>query len=202
MTSSAGQPPGINSAVDTSHAVTQLLHQLSAGQEDAAERLIPLIYAELHEIAERQMRRERTDHTLQPTALVHEAFLRLVGNQHASWQNRQQFLGVAAQAMRRILVDHARRQKAQKRGSGGEKIELDEALIASGGDSPSIDLEALDGALTRLAELDPRHARMVELRFFGGLSVEETAEILGISPATVKRDWQFAKAWLKKEIGG
>lgn len=186
--------------MDTSHAVTQLLQQLSAGSDAAADQLIPLIYAELHDIAERQMRRERGDHTLQPTALVHEAFLRLVGNHDANWQNRQHFLGVAAQAMRRILVDHARRQKAQKRGGGGEKIELDEALMGGADDPTSIDLEALDQALTRLTELDPRQARIVELRFFGGLSVEETAEVVGISPATVKRDWQFAKAWLKREL--
>ncbi len=145
------------------------------------------------------MRRERADHTLQPTALVHEAFLRLAGND-TSWQNRQHFLGVAAQAMRRILVDHARRQKAQKRGGGGDKIELDEQLIGIGDDAGSIDLEALDEALTRLAELDVRQARIVELRFFGGLGVDETAAVVGISPATVKRDWQFAKAWLKREL--
>ena len=184
----------------TEHAVTRLLQDLSAGSTTAADRLIPLIYAQLHEIAERQMGRERSDHTLQPTALVHEAFLKLVGNSEATWQNRQQFMGVAAQAMRRILVDHARRQKAQKRGSGGDKIELNEALLAPSEDAASIDLEALDNALTRLAALDPRQARIVELRFFGGLSVEETAEVAGVSTATVKRDWQFAKAWLKREL--
>ncbi|MBL8989079.1 MAG: sigma-70 family RNA polymerase sigma factor [Gemmatimonadales bacterium] len=184
----------------TEHAVTRLLHELSAGNEHAVEQLVPLIYAELHAIAERQMRRERADHTLQPTALVHEAFLRLVGNE-TSWQNRQHFLGVAAQAMRRILVDHARRQKARKRGGGADKIELDEQLIAVGGESgEGLDLEALDEALTRLAELDARQARIVELRFFAGLDVEETAAVVGVSPATVKRDWQFAKAWLKREL--
>lgn len=187
-------------AMTTEHAVTRLLHELSAGNEHAVEQLVPLIYAELHAIAERQMRRERADHTLQPTALVHEAFLRLVGNE-TSWQNRQHFLGVAAQAMRRILVDHARRQKARKRGGGADKIELDEQLIAVGGESgEGLDLEALDEALTRLAELDARQARIVELRFFAGLDVEETAAVVGVSPATVKRDWQFAKAWLKREL--
>lgn len=187
-------------AMTTEHAVTRLLHELSAGNEHAVEQLVPLIYAELHAIAERQMRRERADHTLQPTALVHEAFLRLVGNE-TSWQNRQHFLGVAAQAMRRILVDHARRQKARKRGGGADKIELDEQLIAVGGEAgEGLDLEALDEALTRLAEFDARQARIVELRFFAGLDVEETAAVVGVSPATVKRDWQFAKAWLKREL--
>lgn len=185
--------------MQTGSTVTHLLQQLSSGSEAAADQLIPLIYAELREIASRQMRRERGDHTLQPTALVHEAFLRLVGNNQSTWQNRQHFLGVAAQAMRRTLVDHARRRRAQKRGGNDEKIELDEALLA-GSEAPAVDLEALDSALTSLGELDRRQARIVELRFFAGLSVEETAEVLGISPATVKRDWQFAKAWLRREM--
>ena len=185
--------------METAHRVTVLLREMSAGREAAAEELIPLIYSELHQMAERQMRGERPEHTLQPTALVHEAFLRLLG-QHASWQNRNHFFGVAAQAMRRVLVDHARRQKARKRGAGAEMVTLDEAAVGSTGDPGSIDLEALDIALVKLAELEPRHARVVELRYFAGLGVEETAEVLGTSPATVKRDWQFAKAWLSKEL--
>lgn len=186
--------------MDNSHTITRLLQQLSAGDGAAANELIPLVYAELHDIAERQMRRERDDHTLQPTALVHEAFLRL-GGDHSNWQNRSHFLGIAAHAMRRILVDHARRQKALKRGGADQKIELDDALIDAGASTNAgIDLEALDGALARLADLDQRQAKVVELRFFAGMSVEETAEILGISEATVKRDWQFAKAWLRRAM--
>ena len=193
------QPLAVKSAVDTTHTVTRLLQELSAGSETAAEDLIPLIYAELHRIAERQMRRERPDHTLQPTALVHEAFLRLAG-QESGWNNRSHFLSVASQAMRRILVDHARRQRSLKRGGQNEKVELNEAIIDSGGAATTVDLEALDRALAKLAALDPRHAKIVELRFFGGLEVVEAAEVLGISAATVKRDWQFAKAWLRREL--
>jgi RNA polymerase sigma factor (TIGR02999 family) len=181
-----------------SHEVTRLLSELRAGHDEALEQLIPLIYAELHDIAVRQMRVERADHTLQPTALVNEAFLRLVDQRTVTWQNRAHFLGVAAQAMRRILVDHARRRRAQKRGSGGERVTLDEDLLSNGNE---LDLVLVDDALTTLATLDSRQARIVELRFFAGLSVEETAEVLEISPATVKRDWQFAKAWLKTQLG-
>ncbi len=180
--------------------VTRLLRRLSAGDELAAEELIPLIYAELHDIAERQMRNERGDHTLQPTALVNEAFLRLAGNHDADWQNRQHFLSLAAQAMRRILVDHARRRNAQKRGGRQDKLELHDALQVASNDHNSVDLEQLDESLKQLAALDPRQAKVVELRFFGGMSVEETAQILDISTATVKRDWAFARAWLKRAL--
>ncbi|MFN0177383.1 MAG: sigma-70 family RNA polymerase sigma factor [Gemmatimonadales bacterium] len=185
--------------MDSTHRVTALLQEMAAGREAAAEELVPLIYAELHRMAERQMRGERDEHTLQPTALVHEAFLRLLG-QNATWQNRSHFFGVASQAMRRILVDHARRQKARKRGAGAERVTLDDNFGVDPTDPDAIDLEALDVALKKLAELESRHARVVELRYFGGLSVEETAEVLGTSAATVKRDWQFAKAWLSKEL--
>ncbi len=181
--------------------VTRLLRRFSAGDELAAEALIPLIYAELHDIAERQMRHERGDHTLQPTALVNEAFLRLAGNHDADWKNRQHFLSLAAQAMRRILVDHARRRNAQKRGGRQDKLELNDALqLSSDDEHDTMDLESLDESLEQLAALDPRQAKVVELRFFGGLSVEETAEVLEISTATVKRDWAFARAWLKRAL--
>ena len=177
--------------------VTQLLIEWQQGDERAMEALMPLLYDELRAIAEGYLRRERPGHTLQPTALVHEAFLKLVDQREASWQNRAHFIGVAAQAMRRILVDHARRRRAAKR-DGGRSITLDEQVaIAPAG---VVDVEWVDEALQRLARLDERQARIVELRFFGGLNVEETAEALGISPATVKRDWVLAKAWLQREL--
>lgn len=161
---------------------------------------MPLIYAELHRIAERQMRGERDDHTLQPTLLVNEAFMRLTG-ENASWENRQQFFALAALAMRRMLVDHARKRKAEKRGAGAVRVELRDDHLSSDDQSGDIlDGEALELALTRLSALDERQARIVELRFFGGLTVEETADMVGVSPATVKRDWQFARIWLKREI--
>ena len=184
----------------SSPEVTRLLHDLTAGKASAADQLIPLIYAELHQIAEQQMRRERDDHTLQPTLLVHDAFLRLAGNS-ASWVDRQHFFSLAAQAMRRLLLDHARRSKSQKRGAGARRVELrDDLLSSESAEDATVDSEALDAALTRLAQLDERQARIVELRFFGGLSVDETAEVVGVSPATVKRDWQFARVWLRREI--
>ncbi|MBK6485360.1 MAG: sigma-70 family RNA polymerase sigma factor [Gemmatimonadetes bacterium] len=172
---------------------------LQQGKDGAADELVPMVYGELHNLAVHYMRLERGDHTLQPTALVHEAYMRLVDQRNASWQNRSHFFGIAAQAMRRILVDHARRKRAGKR-EGGDRVTLD----ASVAEAPerSVDLIALDDALTRLAELDPRQARVVELRFFGGLDIEQTAESLGISPATVKRDWTFARAFLQREMDG
>jgi RNA polymerase sigma factor (TIGR02999 family) len=169
------------------------------GREGASDRLIPLVYGELHDLAVHYMRAERGDHTLQPTALVHEAYLRLVDQRQASWQNRSHFFGIAAQAMRRILVDHARRKRAAKR-EGGERITLDESVAES--PERSVDMLALDEALERLAALDPRQARVVELRYFGGLDIEQTAEAIGISPATVKRDWTFARAFLQREMDG
>jgi RNA polymerase sigma-70 factor, ECF subfamily len=180
------------------HAVTRLLHELSGGDESAMARLMPLIYEELRAIASREMRRERGDHTLQPTALVHEAFLRLVDKPDLSWESRVHFLNIAAQAMRRILVEHARRRRAEKRGGGAERITLDEEFVAEGQGPP--DLGDLDEALERLTAIDPRKGRVVELRFFAGLSVEETARLLAISEATVKREWQFAKAWIQREL--
>ena len=168
------------------------------GDAEALERLIPLVYSELHRRAGYYLRAERSDHTLQPTALVNEAFLRLV-DQNISWQNRAHFFGVAAQVMRRILVDHARAHNTEKRGGQARKLSLDEA-IAVGNERP-VDLIALDEALERLAQMDAEKCRLVELRYFAGLSVEETAEAMGMSVATVMRHWSMAKAWLRKQMG-
>jgi RNA polymerase sigma-70 factor, ECF subfamily len=189
----SGTPPA------TGHDVTRLLQELQHGRDGAADQLVPLVYGELHNLAVHYMRSERGDHTLQPTALVHEAYMRLVDQRHASWQNRSHFFGIAAQAMRRILVDHARRKQAGKR-EGGDRVTLDESVAEA--PQRSVDLLALDDALNKLAALDPRQARVVELRFFGGLDIEQTAESLGISPATVKRDWTFARAFLQREMDG
>jgi RNA polymerase sigma factor (TIGR02999 family) len=178
--------------------VTVLLTQLAGGDKGAAEQLVPLVYRELRQMASRQMRRERVDHTLQTTALVHEAYLKLVDQNSAGWQNRAHFFGVAAQVMRHILVDHARGHMRAKRGSGQPMIPLDEGLVFS--PQQSSELLEVDTALQRLAEMDPRQGKIVELRFFGGLTVEETAAVLGISPKTVKRDWSVAKAWLHGEL--
>jgi RNA polymerase sigma factor (TIGR02999 family) len=174
---------------------TRLLLEAAGGNRAAADALLPLVYDELRAIAAQKMRSERADHTLQPTALVNEAFLRLVDQTRVQWQGRAHFCAVAASMMRRILVDHARRRDADKRGAGQRPVVLDEAFAPSGGQNP-VDIVALDDLLNRLAELNERHARVVELRFFGGLTVEETAHALGISPATVKNDWRAARAWL------
>lgn len=163
---------------------------------------MPAVYAELHRQAERAMGREDAQHTLQATALVHEAYLRLVDQRRVKWQNRAQFFGVAAQVMRRILVDHARRHHAAKRGGGIQEITLhgDDADVAAPRTDDAVDVLALNTALEGLAALDPKQARLVELRYFGGLSIEETAESLGVSPATVKREWATARAWLRREL--
>lgn len=180
--------------------VTALLSEMSQGNASAAETVAPIIYDELKRLARRYMRRERSDHTLQTTALVHEAYLKLVGQQSVKWQSRSHFYGVAAQMMRRILTDHARRNLRLKRGGAKDILPLDEALVFS--PEYSEELLKLDEALNRLAKLDGRQGRIVELRFFAGLTVEETAEFLGISPKTVKRDWAVAKAWLHAEVSG
>jgi RNA polymerase sigma factor (TIGR02999 family) len=180
--------------------VTQILQEVSGGNREAPARLMPLVYDELRRLADHYLRRERPDHTLQPTALVHEAYLKLIDQTRVDWQNRAHFFGVAAQLMRRILVDHARRHQAEKRGGFRQKLTLDEAVDYS--QTRDVDLVKLDDALTALAKFDARQSRIVELRFFGGLTIEETAEALGISPATVKVDWSMAKAWLRREIGG
>ena len=178
--------------------VTQLLKAWNEGDESALEKLMPLVLDELRRLAGNYLRRERANHTLQPTALVNEAFLRLV-DQKARWQNRAQFFGVAAQLMRRILVDHARTHQAQKRG-GSDQQRLSLTNLDRAAEKPEIDLLALHEALNELAELDPQQSRIVELKFFGGLSIEETAEVLGIGHATVERDWKMARAWLRSKL--
>ena len=170
----------------------------SDGRTDALDRLLPQIYAELWRLASSYLRRERHDHTLQATALVHDTFLKLVDHRAVRWQNRAHFFGIAAQAMRRILVDHARAHAAGKCGGRARRVSLDEALVLT--DMPNVDLLALDEVLTRLAALDPQQSRVVELRFFGGLTMEETAEVLHISPATVGREWTLARAWSYAEL--
>ena len=178
--------------------VTALLAEVARGNQAAQEKLVPLVYEQLKGLARRYMRRERTDHTLQTTALVHEAYLKLVHQQSPNWQGRAQFFGIAAQLMRRILIDHARHHLREKRGGAQIILPLNEALAFS--PEHSEDLLKLDEALDRLAKLDPRQSRIVELRFFGGLSVEETSRFLGVSPITVKRDWAVAKVWLYGEL--
>jgi RNA polymerase sigma factor (TIGR02999 family) len=177
--------------------VSVLLRAWSGGDQTALERLTPIVYRELHRLAGRYMRRERPGHSLQTTALVNEAYMRLVGYTRMRWQDRAHFFAVAAQVMRRILVEHARRHNL-KRGGDVPHVALDEAALV--GADADVDLVALDDAMTALARVDPRKMQVVEMRFFGGLSVEETAEVLGISPVTVKRDWRIAKAWLYREL--
>ncbi|HEY7786431.1 MAG TPA: sigma-70 family RNA polymerase sigma factor [Pyrinomonadaceae bacterium] len=174
--------------------ITKLLIDLTNGNSAAVDELLPLIYGELRSLAANYLRRERPDHTLQPTALVHEAYLRLVDQTQVNWQNRAHFFGVAAQMMRRILVDHARAHKANKRGSDYQKVPLDEKIDKA--DERSTELIALDDALTELATVDDLKSRIIELRYFGGLTVEETAQVLGVTPVTVNRHWRMAKAWL------
>ena len=181
------------------HRVTELLLAWSDGDQAALDKLVPLIYDELRRLAEHYLRRERSNHTLQPTALVHEAYLRLVDQKHMQWQNRAHFFGAATQVMRRILVDHARQHKAAKRGGAEHKVTLDEDVAFA--KQRDVNLLALDDALTKLESLDPQKSRIVELRFFGGLSEEQTAKVLGVSTSTVRRQWKLAKAWLHREIG-
>jgi RNA polymerase sigma factor (TIGR02999 family) len=182
---------------DPSREVTRLLGNWSRGDAQAREALMPLVYGELRRLAASYLRRERSDHTLQPTALVHEAYLRLVEQKNVQWQDKSHFFAITAQLMRRILVDHARGHLADKRGSGAPKVPLTEAIVMS--QEQPAELLALHESLTRLATMDPQQGRIVELRIFAGLTVEETADVLGISPATVKRDWSMAKAWLLQE---
>jgi RNA polymerase sigma factor (TIGR02999 family) len=181
---------------------SDLLARAATGDEKAVSRLMPLVYDELRRLAASYLRRERPGQTLQATALVHEAYVRLIGEKAHNWQNRTHFLAIAALSMRQILVQRARARKAAKRGGDPERIELDERLLKAPQGSDEIDLVALDAALERLASLNERQAKIVELRYFGGLGVEESAEALGISPATVKRDWTLARAWLKRELSG
>jgi RNA polymerase sigma-70 factor, ECF subfamily len=198
----AKQPFGLTigalSEEDVSAQVTVLLCAINRGDAEAASRLVPLVYRELRRLAASYMRRERPDHTLQPTALVHEAYLKLVEQRAVNWQSRAHFFGVAAQLMRRILIDHARGHLRQKRGGEIQKVSLDEALAFF--DQRAEEVLAVDESLQRLAHMDPRQARVVEMRFFAGLSVEEVAEVLQVSRKTVKRDWSVAKAWLYADL--
>ncbi len=177
---------------------TRLLIDWSNGNREAAAGLMPLVYDELRRLARGYLQRERSDHTLQATSLVHEAYLRLVDQGTTTWQNRAHFFGVAAQLMRRILVDHARRHRRKKRGGALDKVEFDEALALSV--SRDLNLIALDDALQDLAALNPQHSQIVELRFFGGMTIEEVAEVLDVSPRTVQREWRMARAWLRRQI--
>ncbi len=178
--------------------VTQLLVNWNNGDKAALDQLMPLVYAELHRLAASYLSRERSDHTLQPTALVNEAYLRLIKQNAVAWENRAQFFGIAAQMMRRVLVNHARDRHADKRGGHALRISLDDAI--SFFEERDVNLVALDDALNGLAELDPQQSQIVELRFFGGLTIDEIAAQLNISPATVKREWSTAKLWLLREI--
>ena len=179
--------------------VTRLLGEASRGQKEAMHQLLPLVYDELHRLARSYFRRERGEHTLQPTALVHEAYIRLV-DQKSPMESRGHFLAVAATQMRRILLDYARRHKAERRGGGGQKVLLEDTMAIA--HQKPLDMIGLDTALSQLAELDPSQAQLVELRFFGGLSVEETAEVMGVSTATVKRSWSSARAFLHRQMTG
>ena len=178
--------------------VSQLLVNWGQGNREAREALIPLVYGELRRMARRYLWRERPDHTLQSAALVNEAYLRLVHQEPPQWQNRAHFFGVAAQLMRHILVDHARGRLAAKRGAGAPRLTLDPKIALP--QDLEVDLVALDDALKRLASLDPQQSRIIELRFFGGLSIQDTSVVLGLSPATVKREWATARAWLRREM--
>ena len=178
--------------------ISRLLEDWGQGNQEARDALIPLVYDELRRLARRYLRRERPDHTFQSAALVHEAYLRMAQQDAAPLNNRAHFFAVAAQLMRHILVDHARNRQAAKRGGGEAKLTLDTGIALPS--KPEIDLVALDDALTRLAELDPRQSRIIEMRFFGGLSIEETAAVLDVSLATVKREWSSARAWMRREL--
>lgn len=185
--------------MESSENVTQLLVKWGDGDQAALETLMPLVYSELRRLASNYLRRERQNHTLQPTALVNEAYLKLIDQRKPRWQNRAQFYGVAAQMMRRILVDHARQNKAAKRG-GSEQQRLSITSAGQLGEKPDTDLLALHEALKELKTFDQQQERIVELKFFGGLSIEETAEVMGIGHATVERDWKMARAWLRRKL--
>ncbi len=185
-------------ATRASEGITQLLKRWERGDEKALDRLMPLVYDELHRLATAYLRRERREHTLQPTALVNELFLKFFDQRSMTWQNRAQFFGVAAQIMRRILVDHARAHYSAKR--GGDRLVVSLKNLAAFGAQPDADLLALHDVLNRLEEIDPTQSRIVELRFFGGLTIKETAEVMSISHATVEREWRMAKAFLKREL--
>jgi RNA polymerase sigma factor (TIGR02999 family) len=182
--------------------ITRLLHEWRNGSQEAFERLVPLVYAELRTLASRQLTREWRHDRLQITAVVSEAYLKLFNQREVDWQNRGHFFAIAAQLMRRILIDHARRRTRQKRGGTAVAVELDEALAVPADAVDAVDALDLDRALTKLESIDPDQARIIELRFFGGLTIEETAEALSVSPATIKREWVLAKGWLFRELTG
>lgn len=182
--------------------ITRILGELHRGDAEAADRLLPLVYDELRALAGSFFARQQPGHTLQPTALVHEAYLRLAGSEGAEWESRAHFMAVAARAMRQILINHARDKGAAKRGGGLERVTLEQAVTPRIGDDREIDLLELDLALSKLAELDERQARIVELRFFGGLTIAESAHVLGVGTTTVEDDWRLAKAWLAHQLRG
>lgn len=182
--------------------ITRLLHEWQEGSRDALERLVPLVHAELHTLASRYLSRERPSHTLQPTALVNEAYLKLARQRDVDWQNRAHFFGIAAQLMRRILVDHARQSGSLKRGGAVARVSLDDAEPPVAPSADPVDAVMLDAVLSRLEVLDPQQGRIVELRYFGGLTVAETAAVMRLSPTTIKRDWAVARAWLYRELTG
>lgn len=186
-------------SADRTHEISQILRSWSDGDRQSRDELIASVYEELHKIASRYLRHERSDHTLQPTALVHEAYLKIVDISHITWQDRAHFFAVASNVMRQILVDHARAREAEKRGGEFRRIALEDAISFSN-DKTDVDLLALDDALEQLSTFDDQQSRIVELRFFGGLTIEETAEVLGISPATVKREWTLARSWLYRKM--
>jgi RNA polymerase sigma factor (TIGR02999 family) len=183
---------------DSANEITKLLHGWQGGDRAALDALVPVVYKELRRLAHYELRKERPDHTLQSAALVHEAYFRLVGQDLPQWESRTHFFAIAAQLMRQILVDYARRRRASKRGSGACMLTLDDAMILP--QRKDLDVVAIDDALHALAEVDPRQSRVVELRFFAGLSLEEISEVMGIATATVQRDWTAARAWLHREI--
>ncbi len=183
------------------HEISQLLRSWNDGNSQALEELLPLVYDELHRQAHRYLRREREGHTLQTTALIHEAYLNLIKQNRFNFQNREHFFAISASLMRRILVNYANARHRQKRGGQDENLELNDSILIAT-QSTDLDLLTLDGALRRLAEMDEQQARIVELRYFGGLTIEETSEVMGIAPATIKRDWKMTKAWLYRELGG
>jgi len=185
--------------MQSNEGITELLIDWSQGDQAALEKLMPLVYNELRRLASNYLRRERAGHTLQPTALVNEAYLKLIDQRNAKWQNRAHFFGISAQLMRRILVDHARQHQAVKRG-GSNQQRLSITSAEQFAKQPEVDLLALNEALDELARIDPQQGRIVELKFFGGLSIDETAEVLGVSHATVERDWKMARAWLRRQL--
>ncbi len=186
---------------DKTQEISQILLEWGKGGKEASDKLMPLVYDELRRQAARYLRRERPGHTLQTTALIHETYLKLIDQKNVDWQNRAHFYGIAAQAMKRILIDHAKARHREKRGGAAENLPLDEARFVVS-DETNVDIVALDQALTRLAAFDPRQASIVDLKFFAGLSIDDIAETLEVSPATVKREWNSAKAWLFSEING